>query len=301
MTVAESSMPVDTRAATYQEALAKLAALQGRDVRVRPECATKLMSHGQKAERALVYFHGYTNCPQQFVALGAELFERGYNVLVPRLPYHGLADPLTTEQAKLTAKDLIRLTNDAVDIATGLGEHVTVMGLSTGGVMAGWAAQFRPDVDQALLIAPALGLPVVPSFVTAGVKRLAARLPNGFLWWDPIRRAKLTEPPHAYPRFSTHGLVQIYRVGDELLQAARRQAPVVRDLCLVTTALDMSVNNTMGRQLADLWQAHGAPVRRYEFPRSMKVFHDMIDPRNPFQRTSAVYPVLLDLLDGKTP
>ncbi|NJP05385.1 MAG: alpha/beta hydrolase [Chloroflexaceae bacterium] len=47
--------------------------------------------------------------------------------------------------------------SESVDIARGLGRHVTIAGISVGGTIAGWAAQFRADVDCAVLIAPALG------------------------------------------------------------------------------------------------------------------------------------------------
>jgi hypothetical protein len=38
--------------------------------------------------------------------LGTQFYDRGYNVLVASLPYNGLADRLTTEQAKVRADDL---------------------------------------------------------------------------------------------------------------------------------------------------------------------------------------------------
>ena len=38
--------------------------------------------------------------------------------------------------------------------ADGLGDKITVTGLSLGGVMSAYAAQFRPDVDRAVVISP---------------------------------------------------------------------------------------------------------------------------------------------------
>ena len=71
------------------------------------------------------------------------------------------------EQSKLTAEDMAALTQETVDIAQGLGKKVTVAGLSAGGVMAAWAAQFRADVDLAVVMGPAFGLPFVPSWVSS--------------------------------------------------------------------------------------------------------------------------------------
>ena len=55
------------------------------------------------------------------------------------------------ELGRLTALELARAADEAVDVAHGLGTHVTVMGLSMGGVMAGFVAQGRPDVERAVL------------------------------------------------------------------------------------------------------------------------------------------------------
>src|SRR6266516_4707399 len=99
--------------------------------------------------------HGMTNCPQQFVELAPLFFAQGYNVLIPRMPYNGLADCDTDELKNLTAVDLRDSCNTMVDIAHGLGDHIIYVGMSVGGMMAAWVAQYRADVDKAILIAPA--------------------------------------------------------------------------------------------------------------------------------------------------
>ena len=83
-------------AATFEEATARVKALQAKDgADVREDSRTRLWSQGKQAEHVLVYYHGYTNAPPQFNILGEDLCKQGFNVLVPRLPYHGLKDPLT--------------------------------------------------------------------------------------------------------------------------------------------------------------------------------------------------------------
>ena len=82
--------------------------------------------------------------PPQFKILGEELCKQGYNVLVARLPYHGLKDPLTTEQSKMTAEDDGGAhAGDGRYCPGAWASKVTIAGLSAGGVMAAWAAQFR--------------------------------------------------------------------------------------------------------------------------------------------------------------
>ncbi len=192
---------------------------------MRTDSGTSFRSHGERTERTIVFYHGYTNAPPQFDRLGEELFNQGYNVLVPRLPYHGLTDPLTTEQEKLTAEDLVTLIQESVDIAHGLGDHVTVCGISCGGTMTAWAAQYRSDIDLALGIAPSAGLPFVPMWVTSVFSSIVPKIRNRFVWWDPRVKEKLVGPKYAYPRFSTHGVAQIFRMARQVYDVSENMPP----------------------------------------------------------------------------
>src|SRR5687768_17311038 len=91
-------------AASYDEAVQRIEALQAGDSALNPDCATQFMTHGQQVERAIVFIHGYTNCPAQFAQLGEEFYALGYNVLIAPLPYHGYADRMTTEHGQLSAE-----------------------------------------------------------------------------------------------------------------------------------------------------------------------------------------------------
>jgi carboxylesterase len=51
----------------------------------------------------------------------------------------------------------VAYTDEVVDIGRGLGEHLTLAGLSGGGVVTAWAAQTRADLDQAVVMSAALG------------------------------------------------------------------------------------------------------------------------------------------------
>ena len=52
--------------------------------------------------------------------------------MIPRIPHHGLKDRMTEDYAKLTALELTQLSDESMDIAQGLGEHILVAGLSMG-------------------------------------------------------------------------------------------------------------------------------------------------------------------------
>ena len=118
-------------------------------------------------------------------------FERGANVFVPRLPRHGMADRMTEELGRSDAHELVAFTDRAIDAAHGLGDSVTVVGLSVGGTLAAWAAQERTDVRRAILIAPMIGVAKAPGVFTPVVARMTALLPNLFVWWNPKEKQAL--------------------------------------------------------------------------------------------------------------
>ncbi len=61
-------------------------------------------------------------------------------MLIPPLPRHGMAERQDTAHSHLPLQELAAYADRVVDIAQGLGERVTMMGLSCGGVTSAWAA-----------------------------------------------------------------------------------------------------------------------------------------------------------------
>ncbi len=288
-------------AASYAEALERIALMRSRDTAaIAPVSRLCLLTHQRQVARAIVFLHGYTNSPRQFQQLGAIFYAQGYNVLIPRAPYHGLADRMTKVQTLLTPADLIRYVSEAIDVAHGLGQHVTVLGLSMGGIVAGWAAQYRADLDQALIIAPNYGLPSVPQLLLPLLVRLTLIWPNRYRWWDKQLQANAPGPQHAYPCVSTHALARIIELGLHLQAAARRRPPSARQVWMVTNANDTLVPNPVIAQSVQHWRKAGAHnVFSYEFPANLRLPHDLIDPDQPTANTAAVYPLLFDLVEGR--
>ncbi len=281
----------------YDEALRRIAAVHaGEGDGVTPAGRTRLLTHGHRTARAVVLLHGLTNCPEQFRALGERLHERGANVYIPRLPGHGLADRMTGEQASLDAAVLCRITDEAVDIARGLGDEVAVAGLSVGGTMTAWAAQQRADVARAVAIAPLLGLAAAPGPFTRPAMNLLLGLPNLFLWWDPRVKAALPGPKHVYPRFSTRAVAQTLALAARIEADARRAAPAAGTMALVTAGDDAATDTGAAERLAGLWRAHGARVMAHHFPARLGLQHDVVDPEQVGANPGRVYPVLLDLI-----
>lgn len=282
----------------YAGALQRFARMQAYDdATVHPSCRSRLLSHGDRVDRAVVLLHGITTCPQQFLALGESLYRRGHNVLIPRMPYNGIADRKTSNLHPLRAEDLRDYGDLSLDIACGLGTTVTVAGLSVGGVVAAWLAQHRAEVERVVLIAPALGLwsagrrwrtrmafflfPLLPPIQTEWI-------------WKPVAGV----PSYTYPGHSTRALGQVLRLSAATFRAAAAHPPGARSAGLVTSQADTQVNRFIAWQLAGLWREHGLlRFESYEFAAAQQVPHDMIDPAQPDQQVDTVYPVLIRMIE----
>src|SRR2546430_10472478 len=243
---------------SYAEAIEIARGLQALDgPNVNPDCHTRLYTHGQATERALVLLHGFTNCPRQLDDLGKDFFARGWNVLIPRYPRHGYTDRLNTSIAELRADHLIALANRAAIAGAGLGERLTIAGLSLGGILTGYLAQTREGIERAVLIAPMLGLKPIPGPVLGVMSKLATLLPNFYVWWNKQLQDQLG-PPYGYPRFATHAYAALFDCGLLLVRSARRSAPKARSIAVITNAAEPRLDNRFTYHLVDSWRAHGA-------------------------------------------
>ena len=283
---------------TYSDAITISRGLQDLDgPNVNPMCHTRVYTHGRRVENALVLLHGFTNCPQQFDALGRRFFERGWNVVIPRYPRHGYTDRLNDSISELRADHLVAVANRAAEVGAGLGERLTVAGLSLGGILSGLLAQTRDDVERAVPIAPMLGLRPIPAPLLTAMGAASRTLPNFYMWWNDTLKEKLG-PPYGYPRFSTHAYAALFECGRMLTGLARREAPKARSIVVVTNANEPRLDNRFTYRLVESWRAHGANVETFEFARSDGLTHDLIDPGNAGQKTDYVYPIIARLIEG---
>jgi carboxylesterase len=279
----------------YDAALDRLARLQALDGdTINPVCRSRALLHGRTTQQAVILVHGLTNCPQQWSLFAEQLRERGVNVVLPRMPRHGLIDRQTNEIGKLRAEELREHGDRVVDIAAGLGERVAIVGLSAGGIVAAWAAQHRPELERAVLIAPSFGFAQYGQYAQMLFMNVVLALPD-------VTTERFSEVervmPYAYLGWSSHALGEVLRLGLATARAAVAARPATQHLVLVTNANDRAVNNPLARQLVSIWQSRGLRrVEYYEFDRAEQLEHDLIDPNNPKQRVDVVYPVLLDLV-----
>jgi carboxylesterase len=287
---------------TFDDALSRIAQLRAADDdTIHPYSQTKFWSHQTKTPRAILYLHGYTDSTHQFQALGDLLFAQGYNVLAPRMPYHGYQDRMSRAHGKFTAAEMLDWANNATDVALGLGDKLTVIGLSLGGVLATWVAEHRCDVDCVLIVSPAYGTGMIPPRMTTPAAHLLRRLPNMFMWWDPrIREQAGFE--YTYPRFATRTLAHAFLLGADLLKQARQKPPAARAVWMITNGNDFAISNTICAAFVSAWRTHNPnQIHTYQFPRALGIPHDIMDPADPLVKPDAVFPRLLEIVKNGIP
>ncbi|MEI8292450.1 MAG: hypothetical protein WCG66_00515 [bacterium] len=286
-------------AASFDEALAKFENLRRDDSLhpLRPEGASRLFHHGHKTGRVFVLLHGLTNCPEQFVPLAKILHAKGANVVLPRARLAGFADRLNTEQGHQTAQDLINQAAVGLDIAGGLGDRITLIGLSGSAVAAGWMAQKRGGIDEVMLIAPFFGMyGVQPSVIDATAATLS-KLPNFYQWWDSSKKDQLPGPVYAYPRFGTHCMADTIQLSRDVRANLDTRPLLAQRIIFLTTASDRGANNELTNSISERLQAReGNRVVSYEFAEALGVPHDMIDPAQPDAKTDLSYAKILELV-----
>ncbi len=247
----------------------------------------------RKTRLAVVFVHGFTNSPQQFVPLAETLSGRGHNVIVPRLPGHGAVDRIGRRLAAgARVETWLASLEESVDIASGLGERVAIAGISAGGSLAAWFALGRRAVAHAVGIAPMFGILRLPPPLQEALVPALLTLPDGLIRWDPFGDGRQI-PDHAYPRFATHGLAQCLRVGLDVYERSREMPHSL--VTLILNERDPAVNNAMALEIGNRWSSAGAEAITL---RNLPGIHDIIDPVNPYQRTDLVYPRLIEALES---
>ena len=284
----------------YAAAVDRISARQAQEIATpgfRPDLKRTLLTHGQKTRRAVLWFHGYTSSPPEFAALAQLTYEKGYNTFVPCAPHHGFEDRLSPEVSRVKADELVRYTDEMVDLMCGLGDEIVVGGLSMGGVMAAWVAQERPDVASAIMVEPFLGAKIIPDPLIRPVIFATQLLPDILQWWDPVKKEKIEGGDYGYYQRSFHSLGQIMKISIYVLSQARNQPPKAGKVWMVTNAHDDSVSNPMADQLVATWRSSGAKnVQTFCFPNELEIPHSCISPEDPNGKIDLVYPELMRMV-----
>ena len=283
-------------AGDYAAATARFAQVQATEGdQVVPDCRSRLLTNGAPTAEVYVLYHGLTNCPRQMAELADALHATGANVLVLRAPGHGergRAAALGVASAEAFRDDA----DTSIDIAAGLGDHVTAVGLSLGGLLATWSALERPEVQRAVIIAPAYDLGGFPAIVTYAFPNLFSRLPNIAI---PSNGQPLGD--HAFPETPTYAVAEMLRLGRYVRAKAAAHPPVGKQVSFVINDADTTISNAAALEVAEEWQRAGVDVRIVRIPASTGLPHDLIDMAQPVKRPDLVYPLIVALAEGREP
>lgn len=269
----------------YAAAIARIDAVKAADAEepLADRGRSYALVHGSRVATSVVILHGYTSAPKPFRAIAQAYYEAGYNVWVPRAPAHGYADYFTDAHARITATHLRDYADDAVDVASGLGEHVVVVGQSGGGALAMWAVAERPEVVRAVAISPFLHPKSLPTWQMRPLGRAASvgLLRGMWRWWDPVLKdspRRQVIDPNAYPRASVNALMEYLTVGRWLRDTRTRGPRPAGDVVLVVNEHDPEIDGRYNLALAR--ELVGASkVTRVVVPDSEGLGHDLVDPQ----------------------
>ena len=289
-------------AENYQKAIEKFRTIEQAEsaLPLLPEGRSRLLTQGRKTARAFVLLHGLTNCPEQFMPLARLLHASGANVVLPRARYAGFADRMNALQGLQSGQDLLDQAAIGLDIASGLGDQISLVGLSGSAVAAAWMAQHREGIEDVVLLSPFFGVQGQPVALIDGICAVLARAPNVYLWWND--KAKEALPGPAYPRFGTRCIASTIELSRNVRAHLASEPLRARRMAILTSASDKSANCEQTEQLAERWQRESpGRISIHEYPKALGVPHDMIDPNQPDAKTRITYPKVLELLRVSPP
>ena len=132
-----------------------------------------------------------------------------------------------------------------------------VLGLSAGGGVAAWIAQYRNDVERVVMVAPFFGLIGLPSGINQWAINLTTRLPN-------ISISSSSPVPYQYLGMSSMGIGELMRFAQLPREASVTQPLGAGAIVLVTVENDLVVSNQMAqRSIIPMGSKWGASRRIY--------------------------------------
>jgi len=261
------------------------------------EMRSVVLDHGMRAARVTVLLHGLTASPRTWQEFARVRFERGENVLVPRLPRHGHADRMSEALAGLTSDELLAQGERILDAAAVLGEEIVLVGHSLGGALALHVAHHDARVDRVVAVAPFLGIKRLPRDWHAWARAVLEKTPNRFLYWDPIERGRGV-PEHGYHRYTTRSLAAGLALADALRADANAGPPRGRHIEIVRNDGESSVNNRAIDDLVARWRAAGGEGVRVLRVLGLGSSHDIVEPERTRAPAGRFLPMLHAILDA---
>ena len=248
---------------------------------------------------SVVYLHGFSADPHEIDPVPQRLADSlGANLFITRLAGHGLVDGAGL--AEVSATDWLRDTEEALAIGSRLGGKVVLVGTSTGGTLAVWAAvqsSRREDLAAMVLISPNFG----PRDASAGLLLwpwggLFGRLAIGAeRCWTPINAEQERHWTTCYP---TRALLPMMALVDFVRNTdlSRVRVPTL----VLFSPEDRVVDSDEIRRLVPMFGSATrelVPVTGDEDPSHHVLAGDIVSPGT----TDAVVAQMLDFVRRRVP
>lgn len=249
----------------------------------------------RRTEYAVVYLHGFAATHRESAPLTERLaHELGANAFLTRLTGHGRTPEALGEAG---AGQWLRDTAEAMEVGRRIGRRTILVGISTGGMLATWAAahpEWRQGVAALVIISPNYAMADRRAWILdlpwgGAIARLVQGPEHGFEPRNELHRRYWTE------RYPTRVLVELgalVRIADAGLMG-RVSAPTLMFLSPRDRVMDPAVAE---RRFGELGSAGRRLVRVSRIPGSAEhvLAGDILAPG----RTSAVLSEILSFVRG---
>lgn len=237
---------------------------------LQPGCHPRRYRPPRNVERrgAIVAYHGFSACPQQYFQLGPLLATLGFDVLVPPLPGHGLPrasdgteqldDVPTSVNWAPAYGGLAAQMNDIMALSPG---QRVIVGYSLGGTVAINGAFRAPDLyDRMVLIAPLIRIRM-PAYLETlanslgrvpGLRSMRVKPPDmehDCNTWTEAGRAGFCD----YRLEHVPAMIALERQNRQWNQ----QQPLRLPIGVILADDDRVVSNDATQELADIQRQHG--------------------------------------------
>lgn len=280
---------------SFDQALTRYESVESseRQARVVDECGSKLYSHGERTAKSVVMFHGITACPKQFAGLAQTFYDAGYNVYVPKAPHHGFADKRRHGQVR--SKELVDFVNSSVTIATGLGDTTGAVGLSGGGMLTTWAAEYRPEITSALVLSP--------FYEPAPAQAPKWQLPFlNVLYGLHVLPDKFVEPSSPDGAAFSYSALGNYNIITKNLKKDPSGLPLKSFSTIISAdddQIDLALAKSIPQKIADANPS--MKFARITLPGNWELGHDIVslENKNVAARSQQLFPLYLDAYEGE--
>jgi carboxylesterase len=191
--------------------------------------------------RGVLLLHGFGDTPQTLGQLAVELHSAGFDVRAPLLPGHGTSIASFLASRRQDWLDFARM--ELANMKQSC-NRVALVGLSMGGALAAILASENPETPALVLLAPYLGMPIIPRLAAStfwiwGNRVMKSNSPNSIR--DPAARAKNV----GYGAYSRRLLFELWRLTGMARASLSR---VVSPTLIVQSRTDPRIANNVAER-----------------------------------------------------